>query len=391
MTAFSASRPIENPAVIKPAVIRPAMVRPAIVRSDRIRHFTPNWFASTMGTGILAICLGQFPGHPVIWHAGAVLWLANIALFVVLTLLFAGKWVRHPREALLAFEHPVVSMFFGCIPMGLATIVNGTVLFGIPLFGEVMTEVAVFLWWVDAALAVLAGIAIPLAMFTRQAHAFSEMSAVWLLPIVACEVAAASGGLLLPHLGDPSREMTVLFTSYILWASSVPLALGILSILFLRMVLHSLPPSGMAATAFLALGPVGTGALGLALFAINGRPVLAANGLGAFTDAMSGASLFGAVLLWAYGLWWLAMALAIAARSVRHGMPFNLGWWAFTFPIGVYALATLKLATVIPVAAIGVFGALLVVALASVWLLVAARTTAGAVEGALFADPSLAR
>jgi len=29
-----------------------------------IRHFTPNWFAATMGTGILGVCLAQFPSAP---------------------------------------------------------------------------------------------------------------------------------------------------------------------------------------------------------------------------------------------------------------------------------------------------------------------------------------
>jgi tellurite resistance protein TehA-like permease len=169
----------------------------------------------------------------------------------------------------------------------------------------------------------------------------------------------------------------------------VPLALGILTILFLRMALHKLPPAGMAATAFLALGPIGTGALGLILFAMNGRSVLEANGLGALAGAISGASLFGAVLLWAYGLWWLGMALALTLRYLRHGLPFNLGWWAYTFPVGVYALATLRLSTVVPVGALTLFGNALVVVLAAIWLPVAARTVYGAVEGTLFSDPTL--
>jgi C4-dicarboxylate transporter/malic acid transport protein len=356
---------------------------------ERIRHFTPNWYATTMGTGILAICLAQFPAMPALYKAGEVLWLANIFLFAGLSVLYAAKWLLHPREALRAFEHPVVSMFFGCIPMGLATIINGTVIFGIPLFGPAAASAAAGLWWADAALAVLAGLAIPFAMFTRQEHAFDEMSAVWLLPIVACEVTAASGGLLLPHIAGEAPQMTVLFASYVLWACSVPLALGILTILFLRMALHKLPPAGMAATAFLALGPIGTGALGLILFAMNGRTVLEANGLGALAGAISGASLFGAVLLWAYGLWWLGMALALTLRYLRHGLPFNLSWWAYTFPVGVYALATLRLSTVVPVGALTLFGNALVVVLAAIWLPVAARTVYGAVEGTLFSDPTL--
>jgi len=356
----------------------------------RILHFTPNWFAATMGTGIFAICLAQFPNAPALSIFGEVLWLANIVLFASLSALYASKWILYPRDALRVFAHPVVSMFFGCVPMGLATIINGTVIFGAAWFGQGAISVAVGLWWFDAALAVLSGLAIPFAMVTRQTHVLEEMSAVWLLPVVACEVTAASGGLLLPHIPGAGDQMTVLFASYVLWAASVPLALGLLSVLFLRMVLHKLPPASMASTAFLSLGPIGTGALGLILFALNGNAVLAANGLGLFAGAMSGAAFLGAILLWAYGLWWLGMALAITARYVANGLPFNLGWWGYTFPIGVYAVATLRLAAAVHFPALAMLGAVLVIVLAAIWIVVAVRTCFGAVDGTLFVDPSLA-
>jgi tellurite resistance protein TehA-like permease len=228
-------------------------------------------------------------------------------------------------------------------------------------------------------------------MFTRQDHAIEHMSAVWLLPIVASEVAAASGGLLIPHLADPAAQLQVLFVSYVLWACSVPLALGILVILFLRMALHKLPPAAMAATSFLALGPVGTGALGLMLFSVNGSPVLSANGLAALAPAISGASLLGGLLLWGYGLWWLGLAVAVTLRYLREGLPFNLGWWGYTFPIGVYATATLKLSTLFPVAPVAGFGGFLVAALVAIWIVVAVRTCRGAANGSLFFDPSIER
>ena len=63
------------------------------------------------------------------------LWLANIALFALFSLLYAARWVLFPREAALIFRHPVMSMFFGAIPMGLATIVNGFLAFGPDFLG----------------------------------------------------------------------------------------------------------------------------------------------------------------------------------------------------------------------------------------------------------------
>jgi len=55
----------------------------------------------------------------------------------------------------------VMSMFFGAIPMGLATIVNGFLAFGIPLWGQSAVEIAHTLWWVDAAMALLCGMTNP--------------------------------------------------------------------------------------------------------------------------------------------------------------------------------------------------------------------------------------
>lgn len=355
---------------------------------DAILHFTPNWFAAVMGTGILSLALGQVPGMPGLKPLGEGLFIANTGLFLLFSTLYALKWLCHPRIAARLFDHPVQSMFLGTIPMALATLVNGLLLYGPGLFGEAVALRAAFLLWgVDAVLAIGIGIGVPFLMFTRQRHALADMSAVWLLPVVAAEVAAASGGLLLPHVADAGAQLGLLVGIVLLWALSVPPALVILVILFLRMVLHKLPPAGMAATSWLALGPIGTGALGLVLLALNGEQALVANGLASLAPGLQGAALLGALILWGYGAWWLATALLVTLRQVFQGLPFNLGWWAYTFPLGVYALATLKLGDLLPLAFFPLAGAIMVGLLALVWLLVAARTFAGAARGRLFDDP----
>ena len=52
-----------------------------------------------------------------------------------------------------------------------------------------------------------------------------------------------------------------------------------------------------------------------------------------------------ALVMWGFGLVWLFFALASIARSK---FPFNIGWWGFTFPLGVYTLATNQLGKEIP-------------------------------------------
>ena len=341
-----------------------------------IRQFTPNWFTATMGTGIFSLLLGQLG----LQGAGAALWRVNIVQFAVFTLLYAARWVLYPREAARIFSHPVMPMFLGAIPMGLATIVNGEIVFA--------HDYHPALWCADAALAVLVGLGVPFAMFTSQTHRLENMTAVWLLPIVAAEVAAASAGLLAPHLAG-ATALHVLVAGYVLWAFSVPLALSILVILFLRLVLHKLPHRDMAASGWLALGPLGTGALALLLLGRAAPGILAPLGLGDAGVVAHGFGVIGGLLLWGYGGWWLLIAVAMTCTYLPRGLPFNMGWWGFIFPLGVYTAASFALAAQTGLAFFTWAGVAQTICVGAVWLVVSARTVFGALDGSLFHSPCL--
>jgi C4-dicarboxylate transporter/malic acid transport protein len=358
---------------------------------EAVRQFTPNWFAATMGTGVLALALAQLPGAtPGLHRVAEGLWLFNILLFIVFAGLYTARWILFFDEARRIFGHSTVSMFFGTIPMGLATIINGFLLFGVPRWGEGVLSLVEVLWWIDVAMSLACGVLIPYLMFTRQEHRIDQMTAVWLLPVVAAEVAAASGGLLAPHLADAHSQLVMLVTSYVLWAFSLPVALSILTILLLRMALHKLPHENMAASSWLALGPIGTGALGMLLLGGDAPVIFAANGLPGIGEVASGLGLIAGTTLWGFGLWWMLMALLITTRYLREGIPFNLGWWGFTFPLGVYALTTLKLASLLGLVFFSVFGCGLVGLLVVMWLIVGWRTLVGAWHGQLFVSPCIA-
>ncbi|MCG6578199.1 C4-dicarboxylate ABC transporter [Pseudomonas sp. AF32] len=358
---------------------------------EAIRQFTPNWFAVTMGTGVLALALAQWPANvPGLRLLGEGVWVFNSFLFVLFTGLYAARWVLFFDEARRIFGHSTVSMFFGTIPMGLATLINGLLVFGLPRWGEGVVPLAEVLWWINVAMSLACGVLIPFLMFTRQEHRIDQMTAVWLLPVVAAEVAAASGGLLAPHLADAHAQLVMLVTSYVLWAFSLPVAFSILTILLLRMALHKLPHENMAASSWLALGPIGTGALGMLLLGGDAPTIFAANGIPGVGEIASGLGLVAGITLWGLGFWWMLMALLITVRYLRAGIPFNLGWWGFTFPLGVYALTTLKLADLLGLVFFQVAGSVLVAMLVVMWLIVGWRTVLGAWHGELFVSPCIA-
>ncbi len=359
-------------------------------RRELIRQFTPNWFTATMGTGILALALNMVPFAPPWLHRlSAGLWMANIVMFTLFAILCGARWLFFFDTARRIFRNSIVSMFLGAIPMGLATIINGFIVFGEPRLGPVALQIANALWWVDALLALGCAWLVPYMMFTRQNHSLENMTAVWLLPIVAAEVTAASGGLLIPHLASAAESVQKLFFCYALWAISVLPAMGVLVILFLRMVLHKLPGKDMAVSSWLSLGPIGTGTLGLLLLGADAPLVLRGPGGQAIAAAAQGFGVIGGVIFWGYGLYWLVLAILATLRHLKDGLPFNMGWWGFTFPIGVYSVATLTLARITGVTFYAIVGVALVMLLAMFWVIVTSRTMIGAYHGELFVAPCL--
>ena len=359
-------------------------------RHNIIRQFTPNWFTVSMGTGVVALIVSEFPMLKALtWQLGTGLWYFNILLFVLFSVLYGLRWAFYPHEAKQIFQHPSMSLFLGTIPMALATILNGFLKYGQPIYGDTAVQIAQALWYADAVLALLVAWAVPFAMYRHQEHALQQMTAVWLLPIVACEVAASSGGLLLGHLAADTHAVAILLGSYVLWGVSVLPAFAILTILMLRLVLHKLPEKELAVSSWLALGPIGTAALALLVLGHQAPTLMASLGLAQLGQLFQQAGILASLILLGFGLWWLGIAVLTTLHHAKQDLPFNLGWWGLTFPLGVYTLAILTLAQQLNLAFLYAVGYAFAAILMLLWSLVATKTAHGFYQGYLFFSPCL--
>lgn len=359
-------------------------------RHNIIRQFTPNWFTISMGTGVVALIVSAFPMLKAFtWQLGTGLWYFNILLFVLFSVLYGLRWAFYPHEAKQIFQHPSMSLFLGTIPMALATILNGFLKYGQPIYGDTAVQIAQTLWYADVVLALLVAWAVPFAMYRHQEHALQQMTAVWLLPIVACEVAASSGGLLLGHLAADTHAVAILLGSYVLWGVSVLPAFAILTILMLRLVLHKLPEKELAVSSWLALGPIGTAALALLVLGHQAPMLMASLGLAQLGQLFQQAGILASLILLGFGLWWLGIAVLTTLHHAKQDLPFNLGWWGLTFPLGVYTLAILTLAQQLNLAFLYAVGYAFAAILMLLWSLVATKTAQGVYQGHLFFSPCL--
>ena len=359
-------------------------------RHNIIRQFTPNWFTVSMGTGVVALIVSEFPMLKAFtWQFGTGLWYFNILLFVLFSVLYGLRWAFYPHEAKQIFQHPSMSLFLGTIPMALATILNGFLKYGQPIYGDTAVQIAQTLWYADIVLALLVAWAVPFAMYRHQEHALQQMTAVWLLPIVACEVAASSGGLLLGHLAADTHAVAILLGCYVLWGVSVLPAFAILTILMLRLVLHKLPEKELAVSSWLALGPIGTAALALLVLGHQAPTLMASLGLAQLGQLFHQAGILASLILLGFGLWWLGIAVLTTLHHAKQDLPFNLGWWGLTFPLGVYTLAILNLAQQLNLAFLYAVGYAFAAILMLLWSLVATKTAHGFYQGHLFFSPCL--
>jgi len=363
---------------------------PAGLMSEKIRQFTPNWFAVTMGNGIVALVLAtlpfRFPGQQ---GMAAALWLADVVLYAGCVAMLLARAIRYPETIRPMLRHPLQSMFLGAIPMGLVPVINGCVLFAAPKIGPLAYSIAHALWCIDVLLAIVVAIAVPYLMFTEQNHAFERVSAVLLLPLVGPEVAASSGAVIAPHLAIDSAR-AVIGISYALWAVSLSMAFAVLTLVFFRLMIHKLPHRDLAPSSWLTLGPIGTGALGILSLGKVAPAAFEGSAFAALSTLANELGIACAFLLWSAGIWWFVIAVLFTLRYRKEGMQFNLGWWGFTFPLGVYTAATIGLYRASDMLVFAILGTCLALLLLCFWGVVATRTLRGVMQGRLFLAPCLA-
>ncbi len=356
---------------------------------DAVSNLTPNWFASVMGTGIVATAAAAIPVHDPLLHGiGEAFWFLASVLLVVLIVATVAHWIRHPETARGHHLHPVMAHFYGAPPMALLTVGAGTAIYGPDLLGTQSAFIVDgVLWSLGTVLGVASAVIVPYLAFTRAGFHPDDAFGGWLMPVVPPMVSAATGALLVPAI--PAGEARVLFlvACYGLFGMSLFASVIVITILWANLARHKTGAAVMVPTLWIVLGPLGQSAT-------------AANTLGnqahlAFPPSLSHAlEAFGFV----YGIptlgfaaMWAAVALAVTIRTARAGLPFALTWWSFTFPVGTCVTGFAAVAARSGSGTLGVISIVLFATLAAAWTVVAIRTFHGAVVSGRLLAPNAAR
>jgi C4-dicarboxylate transporter/malic acid transport protein len=349
--------------------------------SDVFRDIGPNWFASVMGTGIVAIAAATLPFRVPGLHAFALaVWVIAAAWLVAVSAAWAVHWTKHTDRARAHADNPVMAQFWGAPAMALLTVGAGTLLVGRDWTGAAAAvDIDWVLWFLGTALGLVTACWIPYLMMTRHEIKPDGAFGGWLMPIVPPMVSAATGALLVPYAAAGQARLTLLVSCYAMFGISLFISVIIITLLWGRLVTYKTLPAVMVPTSWIVLGPLGQSVTATGNLANDGGLVLHAP-YAAGADAF--ALLYG-IPTWGFAMAWLVIAASITLRAARKGLPFGLTWWSFTFPVGTCVTGTIALADRSGDTALRWASVALYLLLLAAWITVAARTTRGAATGRL--------
>jgi C4-dicarboxylate transporter/malic acid transport protein len=349
---------------------------------DVFRDIGPNWFASVMGTGIVAIAAGTLPFRVAGLRVFAeVSWLLAAAWLVLLSAAWAVHWTRHTARARAHADNPVMAQFWGAPAMALLTVGAGTLLVGRDLTGAAAAvDVDWVLWLLGTALGLVTACWIPCLMMTRHEIAPDAAFGGWLMPIVPPMVSAATGALLVPYAAAGQARLTLLVACYAMFGISLFASVIIITLLWGRLVTYKTLPAALVPTLWIVLGPLGQSVTATGNLAnVAGLTLRSPDAAGADVFAL----LYG-IPTWGFAMLWLAIAASMTLRAARKGLPFGLTWWSFTFPVGTCVTGTIGLAARTGDDALRYAAAALFVLLLAGWLVAAVRTARACVRGSIF-------
>ncbi|MER6307069.1 TDT family transporter [Streptomyces sp. NPDC001657] len=353
--------------------------------SGPVRQLGPNWYATVMGTAIVANAGAALPlAAPGLRTAYQLVWALSGLLLVTLLAVRAVHWLRHTDQARRHLLDPAVAPFYGCLSMALLAVGGGTLTVGRDVIGgPAALATDAVLWSLGTLVGVVGATAIPYLMVTRHRIEPGSATPVWLLPLVAPMVSAALGPGLLPHLPAGQWRQAMLVGCYALFGMSLLATLLVLPLVVSRLLHHGPLPLALTPTLFLVLGPLGqsttaTGNLADVAPGVVDAPT--AHAMGAF------AVLYG-IPVTGFALLWLALATALVVRAVRNGMPFAMTWWGFTFPLGTCVTGAAGLARHTGLTAFIWLAVALYALLVAAVAVAATRTASGLVHGRLLAPP----
>lgn len=307
----------------------PRSFRPVVVAwiSNEIARLYPGCFALVMATGIISNAL-FFEGYR--GWADA-LFAVNLVAYPCLVLAMIIRFVLFSRASWADLVNPrLVFSFF--------TIVAGTDVFGIAMHLKGFATIALLMWLVALAVwFILIYFSFGVLVFLNTAHGANVVHGGWLIAIVGTESLVILGTIVAPSTGGLSATVFVLI--HMLWGIGLGLYGIFITLFAYRVFFFDVEPEDITPLLWVVMGAaaITTNAGSTLILTDSGMPFL--HSMRPFIDGIT-------LIMWAWATWWIPLLLLFGIW--KHGvyripLAYTPMFWSLVFPLGMYALASLRL------------------------------------------------
>jgi len=296
---------------------------------SRVAALPPAAFSIVMATGIVSIAANLTGLTAVAWFLLAL----NIPAYLLIAALTILRLARAPERVRADLRSHATAP-------GLFTAVAGTCVLGSEILGlTARADVALALWILGTLLwLILIYTFFTLMTVGREKPRPEEaISGSWMLIVVATQAVSILGTLLAPTLAAP--EAAVLGFTTALFLLGCMLYIVLISWIIHRFLFFPFDPEKLTPPYWINMGAVAITTLAGSLLVLR-APTWAF--LQEILPFLKGFTL----LFWATATWWIPLLLVLGAwRHVARRVPlrYDLNYWSMVFPLGMYAVATLRL------------------------------------------------
>jgi tellurite resistance protein TehA-like permease len=308
----------------KPAIGGAAL--PAWVVGE-IATLYPGSFALVMATGIISNAFFFEDRRGI----SDLLFAVNVAAYpclLVATLIRAARFARALWADLI--NPRLVFSFF--------TIVAGTDVLGIGIHLRGFESLALALWLFALALWFgLIYLGFGVLTFLNTAHGANVVHGGWLIAIVGTESLVILGTLVAPPLGQLGTAIFVLI--HMLWGIGLGLYAIFITLFAHRIFFVEFEPDDITPLLWVVMGAAAISTNAGSTLILSQNPLAFLQSMRPFIDGVT-------LIMWAWATWWIPLLLLFGIW--KHGVcRVPIGYtpmlWSLVFPLGMYALASLRL------------------------------------------------
>ena len=268
----------------------------------RLEHFSIAFFAIVMGLAGLTIAVEKAQ-HLWGWGTtpGLVLLAVTTLAYVGISLVYLIKFVRHPKDVIAEFNHPIRMSFFPATSIGMILIAIACL--------ETLPVAALYLWAIGTAVQLLFTLIILSNWVHHEKFQIQHSNPAWFIPIV--------GTILVPVAGVPLGFMEI---SWFFFSVGLLFWIVLLTILMNRFFFHPMMPGKLLPTLFILIAPPAVAFISW---------IKLHNGV--LDDA---GRIFYYIALFTTLLMFAQMKYFVKVK-------FALPWWAYSFPMAAITIASM--------------------------------------------------